>query len=263
MTKSMAELTEDMNKRIKAFWLDGLTYTDNLGHELTAYEYDGEILVTHNDEAALLLPLPWIRRNGKQIVERWVGHMHNGVSLDGDLAWAEERGRKAFSNLRSFGGVSTTNGHPMLEWEEVSRLSSDLYVPPADENMKSAMDSLSEYQSQKLHDALTNPDVETNAQGGRQSASDYFLRGLPPLALLRIGRILKEGAAKYEPDPFGDVTQRNWHRITANEHLEHALTHMIKLLMGRDDEYEDHAGHFATRALFFLHQYIQERDQTA
>lgn len=91
----------------------------------------------------------------------------------------------------------------------------------------------------------------TNERGGRQSALGVFLRGLPPKALMRIGRVLKEGAEKYESDPFGDITDRNWHKISADEHLEHLLVHVVKHLDG--DTSEDHVGHISTRALFFVH----------
>lgn len=101
--------------------------------------------------------------------------------------------------------------------------------------------------------------IVTNERGGKQSASPYFLRGLPPLALLRIGRVLKEGAEEYEADPFGDVTRRNWHRISSDEHLEHLMAHVVAYLHG--DITEDHAGHIATRSLFFLRQYLVERPE--
>jgi hypothetical protein len=110
-----------------------------------------------------------------------------------------------------------------------------------------------------LTDVLNGP-VVANDQGGKQSDSPYFLRGLPPLAVLRIARILKDGAGKYEADPFGDVTRRNWHLISSADHLEHVLMHAVALLSG--DESADHAGHLATRALFFLHQHIAEKGLT-
>lgn len=103
---------------------------------------------------------------------------------------------------------------------------------------------------------MTANGTVTNERGGKQSASEYFLRGLPPLAILRVGRILKQGAETYEDDPFGDISVRNWHRITSDEHLEHLLEHVVKFLSG--DQSEDHAGHIATRALFFLHQHVNE-----
>lgn len=102
--------------------------------------------------------------------------------------------------------------------------------------------------------------IETNERGGKQAGSPYFLRGLPPQAILRIGRILKTGAATYEADPFGNVLTRNWHKITAEEHLEHLLTHATLHVAG--DRQEDHASHLATRALFFLHQWLIENGET-
>lgn len=102
--------------------------------------------------------------------------------------------------------------------------------------------------------------VAANENGSKQSASPYFLRGLPPLAALRIARILKEGAEKYEPDPFGDIGRRNWHGIRSEDHLEHVLMHTFALLSG--DQSADHAGHLATRALFFLHQRLAESGET-
>lgn len=103
-------------------------------------------------------------------------------------------------------------------------------------------------------------DTVTNGRGGRQSDSPYFLRGLPPLALMRVARILKTGAVTYELDPFGDLTRRNWHLISSDEHLEHLMAHIVAYLLG--DATEDHPGHIATRALFFLHQFIAERETT-
>lgn len=103
----------------------------------------------------------------------------------------------------------------------------------------------------------TSHRVHINERGGKQSASDHFLRGLPPRAILRVARILKRGAETYEADPFGNVLERNWHKVSANEHLEHLLKHIILELDG--DTSEDHPGHIATRALFYLHQHLVER----
>lgn len=99
----------------------------------------------------------------------------------------------------------------------------------------------------------------TNERGGRQAGSPYFLRGLPPRAILRVARVLHDGALKYEPDPFGDLSKRNWLLISSDEHLEHLLTHAVQYLAG--DDSEDHAGHIATRALFFLHQRLAEHPE--
>lgn len=100
-------------------------------------------------------------------------------------------------------------------------------------------------------DTYTIGKVVENSQGGKQSASPHFFRGLPVKALMWIARVLKYGAETYEPDPFGDVSTRNWHKITSDEHLEHLIEHVVKYLDG--DQTEDHIGHIGTRALFFVH----------
>jgi hypothetical protein len=107
---------------------------------------------------------------------------------------------------------------------------------------------------------LDDGKVIENERGGRQSSSPYFLRGLPIKALLRASRILKQGAETYEDDPFGDVTKRNWHLISSDEHLEHLLTHVLKVIDG--DVSEEHAAHLVCRALFYLDRLIVERGET-
>lgn len=100
------------------------------------------------------------------------------------------------------------------------------------------------------------PDWVENEQGGKQSGSPHFFRGLPTKALMRVARVLKHGAEEYESDPFGDVSVRNWHKISSREHLEHLLAHIIMEIDGNTSE--DHPGHIATRALFYLHMHILE-----
>ena len=97
--------------------------------------------------------------------------------------------------------------------------------------------------------------IETNPHGGHQSASPYFFRGLPPLALLVVAEIMKAAAAKYELDPEGpykNVLVRNWHKIEPWEHEEHALQHMLAHLAG--DPQDDHLGHALTRLMMAVHQ---------
>lgn len=100
--------------------------------------------------------------------------------------------------------------------------------------------------------------VVENATGGKQSDSPFLLRGLPTRALFAVARILKVGAVKYEPDPFGDMTRRNWHKISSDEHLEHVLMHALAYVQG--DRTAEHAEHMTTRALFFMHQLEVERE---
>lgn len=57
--------------------------------------------------------------------------------------------------------------------------------------------------------------------------------------LLTIGRVLKEGADKYEAN--------NWRLIPQESHLNHAIIHYIAYVLG--DESDDHLAHFATRVM--------------
>lgn len=86
--------------------------------------------------------------------------------------------------------------------------------------------------------------AETNAAGGRQSASPYRSDLLPPHALLAVAEVLAEGAAKY-----GD---RNWHKIAVSDHLNHAMTHLLALQAG--DGSDAHLEHAACRLLMALDQ---------
>lgn len=86
--------------------------------------------------------------------------------------------------------------------------------------------------------------VVTGDHGGKQSDTPSRLDLVPAKALLQIGAILKQGAAKYG--------ENNWRKIPAVEHLNHALVHAAAYLAG--DESDDHAGHFACRAMMFLEQ---------
>lgn len=90
--------------------------------------------------------------------------------------------------------------------------------------------------------------IETNDSGGKQSATIARLDLLPPLALLQVGKVLKHGV-KYGVD--------NWRLIRPREHLNHALIHALAWLAG--DRKDDHAGHFACRAMMFLETTITER----
>lgn len=106
--------------------------------------------------------------------------------------------------------------------------------------------------SMKMFDVI-GPDAPkiVNDNGGKQSASPYFTRGLSPLALLAVSRLLRDGALEYEEDPFGDVTVRNWHKISDAEHIEHALQHILADLTGDDPS---HLLHAFCRLMFAVHQ---------
>lgn len=91
--------------------------------------------------------------------------------------------------------------------------------------------------------------VVVNAAGGKQSSVRQRLDLMPPLALLAVGEVLSEGAAKY-----GD---NNWHSIPVNDHLNHALIHAYAFLAG--DRQDDHLEHFACRAMMALEIALRER----
>lgn len=85
--------------------------------------------------------------------------------------------------------------------------------------------------------------LETNSQGGRQSASLYSLtRSFPNAAVLAVAKIVKKGLEKYEPD--------NWRLISRADHLNHALVHAHAYAAG--DRQDDHLEHAACRMLMAL-----------
>ena len=83
--------------------------------------------------------------------------------------------------------------------------------------------------------------IETN--GGRHTAIAADFMGIDPDALLRLARIIHEGAVSHD-DPDGS----NWRRIPCDVHLNHALAHVNAY--GRGDVTEDHLGHALARMVF-------------
>ena len=82
----------------------------------------------------------------------------------------------------------------------------------------------------------------TNERGGKQSELNYRMDLVPPLALLNVAKVLKEGANKYD--------ELNWKNITPNDHINHALCHLFALLAG--DATDEHLAHAVCRLLFAL-----------
>ncbi len=91
----------------------------------------------------------------------------------------------------------------------------------------------------------------TNAHGGNQSHLPYRCDLLQPHALLHLAKIMEYGARKYGAN--------NWHKITCNEHLNHALTHLFAHLAG--DTQDDHLGHAAWRIMSALDQVLSGREK--
>lgn len=90
------------------------------------------------------------------------------------------------------------------------------------------------------------PDVptETNAFGGRQSSTPYAFHFLPPNAVFAAAEVAKYGAEKYGET----LLNRNYKKIPAEEHVNHAIQHLFAYLAG--DESDDHLSHAILRAMF-------------
>lgn len=93
----------------------------------------------------------------------------------------------------------------------------------------------------------TSAPIITNEKGAKQSDSPYRLDLVDPKALLAIGAVLKEGAAKYG--------EENWRGIDLNDHINHALVHIYAYLAG--DTSDDHIEHAATRMIFALNKKLE------
>lgn len=85
------------------------------------------------------------------------------------------------------------------------------------------------------------PDAPTtvNAQGGKQSLVPYRFDLLDPAAMFAMAHVMHTGAAKYGDD--------NWRRITVQEHINHAISHLYAHLAG--DTSDDHLTHALCRAM--------------
>jgi len=84
--------------------------------------------------------------------------------------------------------------------------------------------------------------IVTNEFGGRQSKIDSKLTLIPPKAVIEVGRVMLQGEVSHGKD--------NWRFIPLDEHLDHALLHIMEYLSGGTDE--DHLSHAATRLLMAL-----------
>ena len=91
-----------------------------------------------------------------------------------------------------------------------------------------------------------SPDAPTieNKDGGKQAQCEFDLTLIPPLVLLDVARVLKEGKEKYG--------LYNYRKIPINDHLNHALIHIIAHNAG--DRSEGETGHLvhALCRLFFV-----------
>jgi len=94
-----------------------------------------------------------------------------------------------------------------------------------------------------------NAPVATNSKGGKQSTVQFRCDLLPPLAVLEVAKVLKQGAEKYAIN--------NWKLIDVNDHINHAMIHAFAFLNG--DTSDDHLSHAACRMLMALQMKLEEQ----
>ncbi len=97
------------------------------------------------------------------------------------------------------------------------------------------------------------PDAPTVTlpNGAKQSATPARLDLIPMLALLHVGAILQEGAAKYG--------EKNWVGIPVVQHLNKMLIHAAAFLAG--DTQDDHIGHLCCRAQMALERFLLDQQE--
>lgn len=85
------------------------------------------------------------------------------------------------------------------------------------------------------------PDAEivVNEQGGKQSKAVAAFNLMDAPAMIRLGKVLQYGASRYGRD--------NWRKISCEDHLNHALSHIFAHLAG--DRQDDHLGHAFCRLM--------------
>lgn len=86
--------------------------------------------------------------------------------------------------------------------------------------------------------------VVVNEKGGKQSDSPYAFHMIPVSSILAAAEVCAYGAKKYGET----IGNRNYTKIPAEEHINHAIAHMYAYLAG--DRTDDHLGHAIVRTMF-------------
>ena len=86
--------------------------------------------------------------------------------------------------------------------------------------------------------------IATNEVGGKQSDTPYGFHLLPIQALFAAAEVAKYGAEKYNETRLN----RNYTKIPADEHINHAMQHLCAYLAG--DLSDDHLAHAVVRVMF-------------
>lgn len=96
----------------------------------------------------------------------------------------------------------------------------------------------------RTHVAGVGPDAPTviNDKGAKQSAIPYKFTDFEAKHVLRVAAVSARGFSKYG--------SRNYLGISAQDHLDHALTHINAFLAG--DPQEDHLAHAICRLYFAM-----------
>jgi hypothetical protein len=94
--------------------------------------------------------------------------------------------------------------------------------------------------------ASANAPITTDSTGASQSATSLRFDLIPAIEIAEIAKVLAEGEVKY---PSRDGVP-NWHGISTNDHLNHALQHIYAYLGG--DRTDSHLAHAATRLIFAM-----------
>jgi len=105
-------------------------------------------------------------------------------------------------------------------------------------------DELPKWESKEGHmfNGVEDNEIVTNAQGGKQSKLDYRFDLIDAKAMFALAKVMHEGAQKYDVD--------NWRKISVDEHLNHAESHIWAHRAG--DKQDFHLSHAFTRTMMAL-----------
>lgn len=86
--------------------------------------------------------------------------------------------------------------------------------------------------------------VVTNENGGKQSDTPYAFHMLPTSAIFAAAEVCAYGAKKYGET----MNNRNYTKISPEDHINHAVAHLFAHLAG--DTQDEHLAHAIVRCLF-------------
>jgi hypothetical protein len=93
-------------------------------------------------------------------------------------------------------------------------------------------------------------ELHTNNSGAPQTKLPVRCDLLPADVILQVSQVLGEAAEKYG--------EENWKKIESHDHINHALTHVLRFLSG--DRSEPHILHAVCRLMFV--QYLINKNDT-